>query len=108
MMNILPGGAHADNTVDIQEFMIEPVNFSVLALRAGTEAFHSLKSVLKQQGPHAVGDEGGCFKTCMLCNEEAITVIMSAIEQAGYTAGKDIYLALDCAASEFYKMDNTC
>ena len=105
MMNILNGGAHADNTVDIQEFMIEPVNFSSFgeALRAGTEVFHSLKSVLKQQGLNtAVGDEGG-FAPNLRSNEEAITVIMSAIEQAGYTAGKDIYLALDCAASEFYK-----
>ena len=105
MMNILNGGAHADNTVDIQEFMIEPVNFTSFgeALRAGTEVFHSLKSVLKKQGLNtAVGDEGG-FAPNLRSNEEAITVIMQAIEQAGYTAGKDIYLALDCASSEFYK-----
>ncbi len=105
MMNILNGGAHADNTVDIQEFMIEPVGFSSFseALRAGTEIFHSLKSVLKAQGLNtAVGDEGG-FAPNLRSNEEAITVIMQAIEKAGYTAGKDIYLALDCAASEFYK-----
>lgn len=104
MMNILNGGAHADNTVDIQEFMIEPVNFTSFseALRAGTEVFHSLKSVLKKQGLNtAVGDEGG-FAPNLRSNEEAITVIMQAIEQVGYTAGKDIYLALDCAASEFY------
>lgn len=104
MMNILNGGAHADNTVDIQEFMIEPVNFTSFseALRAGTEVFHSLKSVLKKQGLNtAVGDEGG-FAPNLRSNEEAITVIMQAIEQAGYTAGKDIYLALDCASSEFY------
>lgn len=105
MMNILNGGAHADNTVDIQEFMIEPVNFTSFgeALRAGTEIFHSLKSVLKKQGLNtAVGDEGG-FAPNLRSNEEAITVIMSAIEQAGYKAGQDIYLALDCASSEFYK-----
>lgn len=104
MMNILNGGAHADNTVDIQEFMIEPVNFTSFseALRAGTEVFHSLKSVLKKQGLNtAVGDEGG-FAPNLRSNEEAITIIMQAIEQVGYTAGKDIYLALDCAASEFY------
>lgn len=105
MMNILNGGEHADNTVDIQEFMIEPVGFSNFsdALRAGTEVFHSLKSVLKKQGLNtAVGDEGG-FAPNLRTNEEAITVIMSAIEQVGYKPGKDIYLALDCAASEFYK-----
>ena len=105
MMNILNGGEHADNTVDIQEFMIEPVGFSSFseALRAGTEVFHSLKSVLKAQGLNtAVGDEGG-FAPNLRSNEEAITVIMQAIEQVGYKAGEDIHLALDCAASEFYK-----
>ncbi len=105
MMNILNGGAHADNTVDIQEFMIEPVGFTSFSesLRAGTEIFHSLKSVLKKQGLNtAVGDEGG-FAPNLRSNEEAITVIMQAIEQAGYKAGQDIYLALDCASSEFYK-----
>lgn len=105
MMNILNGGAHADNTVDIQEFMIEPVGFNSFSesLRAGTEVFHSLKSVLKSQGLNtAVGDEGG-FAPNLRSNEEAITVIMQAIEQAGYKAGQDIYLALDCASSEFYK-----
>lgn len=105
MMNILNGGAHADNTVDIQEFMIEPVGFNSFSesLRAGTEIFHSLKSVLKSQGLNtAVGDEGG-FAPNLRSNEEAITVIMQAIEQAGYKAGQDIYLALDCASSEFYK-----
>lgn len=105
MMNILNGGAHADNTVDIQEFMIEPVGFDSFseALRAGTEIFHSLKSVLKAQGLNtAVGDEGG-FAPNLRSNEEAITVIMQAIEKAGYKAGQDIYLALDCASSEFYK-----
>ncbi|WP_435978928.1 phosphopyruvate hydratase [Psychrobacter sp. DM4] len=105
MMNIINGGEHADNTVDIQEFMIEPVGFTSFseALRAGTEIFHSLKSVLRSQGLNtAVGDEGG-FAPDLRSNEEAITVIMQAIEQVGYTAGKDIYLALDCAATEFYK-----
>lgn len=98
-------GTYADNTVDIQEFMIEPVNFTSFgeALRAGTEVFHSLKSVLKAQGLNtAVGDEGG-FAPNLRSNEEAITVILTAIEQAGYKAGQDIYLALDCASSEFYK-----
>ena len=105
MMNILNGGEHADNTVDIQEFMIEPVGFTSFseALRAGTEIFHSLKSVLKSQGLSvSVGDEGG-FAPNLRSNEEAITVIMQAIEQVGYKAGEDIHLALDCAASEFYK-----
>lgn len=105
MMNILNGGEHADNTVDIQEFMIEPTGFSGFseALRAGVEVFHSLKSVLKAQGLNtAVGDEGG-FAPNLRSNEEAITVILEAIEKTGYKAGKDIHLALDCAASEFYK-----
>lgn len=105
MMNILNGGAHADNTVDIQEFMIEPVGFDSFseALRAGAEIFHALKAVLKAQGlSTSVGDEGG-FAPNLRSNEEAIAAILQAIEKAGYTAGKDIYLALDCAASEFYK-----
>ena len=105
MMNIINGGEHADNTVDIQEFMIEPVGFTSFsdALRAGTEIFHSLKSVLKKQGLNtAVGDEGG-FAPNLRSNEEAITVILQAIEQTGYKAGNDIMLALDCAATEFYK-----
>jgi enolase len=105
MMNILNGGAHADNTVDIQEFMIEPVGFSSFgeSLRAGAEIFHALKSVLKKQGLNtAVGDEGG-FAPNLRSNEEAITVILQAIEQTGYKAGTDIMLALDCAATEFYQ-----
>jgi enolase len=105
MMNILNGGAHADNTVDIQEFMIEPVGFSCFAdsLRAGAEIFHALKAVLKKQGLNtAVGDEGG-FAPNLRSNEEAITVILEAIAQTGYKAGSDIMLALDCASSEFYK-----
>lgn len=105
MMNILNGGAHADNTVDIQEFMIEPVGFTSFgeSLRAGAEIFHALKSVLKKQGLNtAVGDEGG-FAPNLRSNEEAITVILQAIELTGYKAGTDIMLALDCAATEFYK-----
>ncbi|HSB96969.1 MAG TPA: phosphopyruvate hydratase, partial [Spongiibacteraceae bacterium] len=105
MMNIINGGEHADNNVDIQEFMIQPVsapNFAE-ALRAGAEIFHSLKKVLQAQGLNtAVGDEGG-FAPNLPSNEAAITVISEAIEKAGYKLGKDITLALDCAASEFYK-----
>ena len=105
MMNILNGGEHADNNVDIQEFMIEPVGFTSFAeaLRAGAEIFHSLKSVLNKKGLNtAVGDEGG-FAPNLRSNEEAITVILEAIGQTGYKAGSDIMLALDCASSEFYK-----
>jgi len=105
MMNIINGGAHADNTVDIQEFMIEPVGFTSFseALRCGAEIFHSLKSVLKSQGLNtAVGDEGG-FAPNLRSNEEAITCIMTAIDQAGFKAGDNVMLALDCVATEFYK-----
>ncbi len=105
MMNIINGGAHADNTVDIQEFMVEPVGFTSFseALRCGAEIFHSLKSVLKSQGLNtAVGDEGG-FAPNLRSNEEAITCIMTAIDQAGFKAGDNVMLALDCAATEFYK-----
>ncbi|RLP54029.1 MAG: phosphopyruvate hydratase [Ketobacter sp.] len=105
MMNIINGGEHADNNVDIQEFMIQPVgapNFAE-ALRYGAEIFHSLKSVLQARGlSTAVGDEGG-FAPDLASNEEALTVIVEAVEKAGYELGKDITLALDCAASEFYK-----
>ena len=105
MMNIINGGAHADNNVDIQEFMIQPVgapNFRE-ALRYGAEIFHSLKAVLKAKGLNtAVGDEGG-FAPNLSSNEEALAVIMQAIEKAGYKPGVDIMLALDCASSEFYK-----
>ena len=105
MMNILNGGMHADNNVDIQEFMIVPVgapNFAE-ALRCGAEIFHTLKEVLtKQRLNTAVGDEGG-FAPDLSSNEAAMTAIVEAIEKAGYTPGKDVYLALDCAASEFYK-----
>jgi len=105
MMNIINGGAHADNNVDFQEFMILPVgapSFSE-ALRWGVEVFHSLKSVLKKKGLNtAVGDEGG-FAPDLKSNEEAIAVILEAIERAGYAPGKDISLGIDAASSEFYK-----
>jgi enolase len=104
MMNIINGGAHADNSVDLQEFMILPVgapSFSE-ALRYGTEVFHALKAVLAAKGMNtAVGDEGG-FAPDLSSNEEAIEVILQAIDKAGYQAGKDIYLGLDVASSEFY------
>lgn len=105
MMNIINGGVHADNTVDIQEFMIEPVGFTSFreALRCGAEVFHALKAVLKSRGlSTAVGDEGG-FAPNLRSNEEALEVIMEAIGKAGYKAGDNVMLALDCAASEFYK-----
>lgn len=104
MMNILNGGSHADNSIDFQEFMIMPVGAPTFseALRMGVEVFHNLKSVLKKNGYSTnVGDEGG-FAPNLKSNEEAITVILKAIEQAGYKPGEDIYLALDPAASEFY------
>jgi enolase len=105
MMNILNGGAHADNSVDLQEFMIMPTGFESFseALRAGTEVFHTLKNVLKDRGlATAVGDEGG-FAPDLPSNEAAVEVLLEAIERAGYTAGGDIQLALDVASSEFYK-----
>ena len=104
MMNIVNGGAHADNRVDIQEFMIMPVGVSDFpsALQAGTEIFHALKAILRDQGLNtAVGDEGG-FAPDLDSNEAALTLLMSAIEQAGYRPGKEIALALDVASSEFY------
>lgn len=103
MMNIINGGEHADNSVDIQEFMIVPAGAPSFkeALRYGAEVFHTLKGVLAGRGMNtAVGDEGG-FAPDLSSNEEAIEVILEAIEKAGYVAGKDIYLGLDCAASEF-------
>ncbi len=105
MMNIVNGGAHADNNVDMQEFMILPVGLPDFAeaLRAGTEIFHALKSVLKGRGlSTAVGDEGG-FAPDLRSNEEAIETILEAIAKAGYAVGKDIWLGLDVASSEFYK-----
>ena len=104
MMNIINGGAHADNNVDFQEFMIVPVGAEKFseALRMGTEVFHTLKSVLKKKGyATSVGDEGG-FAPNLKSNEEAIETILAAIEQAGYRAGIDVLLALDPAASEFF------
>jgi enolase len=105
MMNILNGGAHATNTVDLQEYMVIPVgaeNFSD-ALRMGAEVFHALKKVLvKRKLSTGVGDEGG-FAPDLKSDEEAITVVLEAIQSAGYSAGQDIVLALDCAASELYK-----
>ena len=105
MMNILNGGKHADNNVDIQEFMIMPVQAETFAeaLRMGAEVFHNLRSVLKAKGYNTnVGDEGG-FAPNLKTNEEALDLILDAIKKAGYKAGEDIYLAIDSAASEFYK-----
>jgi enolase len=105
MMNIINGGAHADNSVDIQEFMILPIGAPSLseAVRYGAEVFHTLKKVLHAKGLNtAVGDEGG-FAPDLPSNEAAITTILEAIDKAGYRAGKDIYLALDAASTEFYK-----
>ncbi len=104
MMNIINGGAHADNSVDLQEFMIAPYGANSFsdAFRMGVEVFHSLKTVLKKRGySTAVGDEGG-FAPNLKSNEEAIEVILEAITKAGYKPGKQVALALDCAASEFY------
>jgi enolase len=104
LMNILNGGSHADNSIDFQEFMIMPVGAEVFsdALRMGAEVFHSLKSVLKKQGYSTnVGDEGG-FAPNLKSNEEAVTVILEAIEKAGYKPGEDVYIALDPASSEYY------
>jgi enolase len=105
MMNILNGGEHADNNVDIQEFMVQPVSATSFAeaLQVGAEIFHSLKKVLKAQGLNtAVGDEGG-FAPNLPSNEAALAAIKEAVEKAGYALGTDVTLALDCASSEFYK-----
>lgn len=105
LMNILNGGMHADNNLDIQEFMIVPKGAPVFneALRYATEVFHSLKSILKSKRlATSVGDEGG-FAPNLQSNEEALELIIQAIEKAGFKPGKDVYLALDCAASSFYK-----
>ena len=105
MMNIINGGAHANNSLDIQEFMILPVGAPSFreALRYGAEVFHTLKKVLNERGlSTAVGDEGG-FAPDLESNEEALEVIISAIEKAGYKVGKDVYLGLDVASSEFFK-----
>ncbi|MEM1042775.1 MAG: phosphopyruvate hydratase, partial [Bacteroidota bacterium] len=105
LMNILNGGRHADNNVDMQEFMIAPVGAATFsdALRMGTETFHHLKHVLRAKGYNtAVGDEGG-FAPDLRSNEEAIEVILEAVEQAGYAAGDDLFIALDPAAAEMYE-----
>ncbi len=105
MMNVLNGGAHADNNVDIQEFMIIPAGASTVAdaIRIGAEVFHNLKSVLKKKRYNtAVGDEGG-FAPNLKSNEEAVQVILEAVEKAGYKPGQDVFLGLDAAASEFYE-----
>lgn len=105
MMNIINGGSHADNNVDLQEFMIMPVGAANIksAIQMGAEIFHTLKKVLNKKGYNtAVGDEGG-FAPDLKSNVEAVDIILEAIQQAGYSAGKDVFLALDAAASEFYK-----
>jgi enolase len=107
MMNILNGGSHADNLIDIQEFMVMPFGASSFSegLRWGTEVFHHLKSVLKSKGMSTnVGDEGG-FAPNLGSNEEAIQVVIEAVEKAGFKPGHDMYIALDAASSEFYKSD---
>ncbi|HOH30488.1 MAG TPA: phosphopyruvate hydratase, partial [Candidatus Hydrogenedentes bacterium] len=110
MMNILNGGKHADNNVDVQEFMVMPAGAKSFreALRMGAEVFHALKDVLKDAGLNtAVGDEGG-FAPSLASNVEAIEVILKAIKKAGYKAEKDVFIALDPAASEFYKDGKYC
>ncbi|MHA6906910.1 phosphopyruvate hydratase [Ralstonia pseudosolanacearum] len=105
MMNIVNGGAHANNSLDIQEFMVMPVGQSSFreALRCGAEIFHALKKIIADKGMStAVGDEGG-FAPNFASNEECLNTILSAIEKAGYRPGEDVLLALDCAASEFYR-----
>ena len=108
MMNILNGGEHADNSVDIQEFMIFPLGAESFshALQMGAEVFHSLKKVLSSKGYNtAVGDEGG-FAPNLKLNEEALEIICEAIKEAGYEPGKDVYIAMDCASSEFYNKED--
>ncbi|GAB3625531.1 enolase [Pandoraea terrae] len=105
MMNIINGGAHANNSLDIQEFMVVPVGQSSFreALRCGTEIFHALKKIIGERGMStSVGDEGG-FAPNFASNDECLTTVLAAIEQAGYRAGEDVLLALDCASSEFFK-----
>ena len=107
MMNIINGGEHADNNVDIQEFMIQPVGAKTLreALRIGAEVFHNLAKVLKAKGMStAVGDEGG-FAPNLASNADALACIKEAVEKAGYVLGKDVTLAMDCASSEFYNKE---
>src|SRR6516225_1160701 len=104
LMNIINGGVHADSGLEVQEFMIVPSGFRMFgeALRAGTEVFHTLKKLLKDKGHTiSVGDEGG-FAPKLASNEEALQFVVRAIEEAGYKPGKDVSVALDCAASEFF------
>jgi enolase len=104
LMNILNGGSHADNSIDFQEFMIMPVKAHSFrqALQMGAEVFHTLKTVLKKKGYSTnVGDEGG-FAPNIKSNEEAIEIVLKSIEEAGYKPGKDIYIAMDAATTEFY------
>ncbi len=110
MMNVINGGAHADSTVDFQEFFIIPAGFDTFheALRAGVETFHALKGVLKAKGYNtAVGDEGGFAPSCKKGNTEPLELIMEAIKAAGYVPGKQIFLGMDVASSEFYNGDGT-
>ena len=110
MMNIINGGEHADNNIDIQEFMIQPVSSGSFrdALRMGAEIFHSLKSILNgRKLSTAVGDEGG-FAPNLSSNAEALSIISDAVKKAGYSAGEDVMMALDCAASEFYQAGKYC
>ena len=110
MMNIINGGEHADNNIDIQEFMIQPVSSGNFrdALRMGAEIFHSLKSILNgRKLSTAVGDEGG-FAPNLSSNAEALSIISDAVKKAGYSAGEDVMMALDCAASEFYQAGKYC
>ncbi len=107
LINILNGGKHADNDVDVQEFMIVPIGFDTFkeALRAGAETFHTLGKILKSRGYNTnVGDEGG-YAPSLSSNEEAIKLVLEAIEKAGYTPGEDIFLALDVAATELFNLD---
>ena len=109
MMNIINGGSHADNKIDVQEFMVMPAGATSFSesLRIGTEIFHHLKSVLHSKGMSTnVGDEGG-FAPNLGSNEDAITCILQAIEKAGYRPGEDVYLALDAASSEFYNEEKS-
>jgi len=110
MMNILNGGAHADNNVDIQEFMILPVGAPSFSegLRMGAETFHALKTVLKKKGLQTAGGDEGGFAPNLRSNEEAMESILEGIVQAGYSPGKDIFIGIDAAASEFYSADERC
>jgi enolase len=108
MMNVINGGAHADNKVDIQEFMIMPLGFNSFtdAIRCGCEIFHALKGVLQKQGMSTnVGDEGG-FAPDLQSNEDALKALMEAIDKAGYEAGKQVYIAMDCASTEYYDKES--